>query len=189
MNKLPTSFLFMLLGASMAAGCESSTAPQPEFGAAAVAGHDPVTVFFSGGGTFAPAGGSITCPVIGPGPAIYAGTGVMSRLGRTEVLATWTTCGINPLGQIAMTGVIAFTAANGDVIEGTFTQTFTGSAGAVSYFDVDPITFTGGTGRFAGVTGAAQGNGSFDQATQQGEMEFYGTMTPPGVSKHLNPSR
>lgn len=188
MSKLPTSFLFMLLGASMAAGCESSTAPQPELWAAAVAGHDPVTVFFSGGGTFGPAGGSITCPVLGPGPAIWAGTAAMSRLGRTEVLATWTTCGISPLGQLAMTGVITFTAANGDVIEGTFMQTFTGSAGSVNYFEV-VISFTGGTGRFAGVIGAAQGDGSFDQATQQGQMEFYGTMTPPGVSKHLSPSR
>ena len=135
-------------------------------------------------GTFQPDGGAIVCPFVGTVPAVFIGTGVMSHLGKTTFVVTWQTCTLNAQGQITATGVLNFAGANGDAVEGTFTQTFTLFSPVISRFDLAPIVITGGTGRFAGATGSARGNGSIDEAALQGVFEISGTLTPPGIALH-----
>ena len=83
------------------------------------------------------------------------------------MVATWQTCTLNAQGQLVQIGGFTITAATGDAIEGTFTQIFTRFPDN-TVFILDPMTITGGTGRFAGVTGSMEGSGTFDPAIAGG---------------------
>lgn len=190
----PLSLLF--LGFAVAAACETTTAPDvapaPWLGVGArvaegLAKHGATSVPFSARGTFDPAGSPIICTGVGPVPSTYIGTGVMSHLGKSTFVVTWQTCGLNAQGRLVASGVFAVTAANGDALEGTLTQTFTPVTPTFRTFVFHPLTITGGTGRFAGVTGYAHGSGLVDEVAQRREFEFTGEMTPPGMSKHSSP--
>ena len=98
------------------------------------------------------------------------GEGAASHLGRYTVVADFTF----DLATAAGSGRITFTAANGD----SFTATETGQA-----VDTDGIaqiteaaTITGGTGRFAGATGALTIVRRLDQATGRSSGSFDGTI-------------
>ena len=180
MSPLRRPVLPLLCSLAVLASCEPVTAPESDATLTrfAVGTLVPLT----GHGPYAAAGGSIDCPGLGTVPAIWAGSGQMSHFGKTEVVATWQTCTLNAQGQLVQTGIFSVAGANGDAIEGTFTQIFTRFPDN-TFFILDPMTITGGTGRFAGVTGSMEGSGTFDPAIAGGELELRGTMTPPGVSK------
>lgn len=85
-------------------------------------------------------------------PAIVitaTGTGVANHLGR------FTSIGVNSgtLGQPTSSGTWDFVAANGDMLTSTVESTAE-PLGPASVFVTTAGTITGGTGRFAGATGA-----------------------------------
>ena len=100
-------------------------------------------------------------------------------------MSTWQSCEFVG-GDLIATGTLTTTAANGDEITATFVMTFPAPVpGAPNEFVVD-LTIVGGTGRFAGVTGFATGQGT-TIPPGRGAWELSGWMTPPGVSKQADP--
>lgn len=83
------------------------------------------------------------------------GTGELKLSGFATYLGRFTGKGIvehfeNTGGQVTASGTVTFQAANGDRLFGTFSVSLNTADGHGS----ESVTFTGGTGRFAGATGA-----------------------------------
>lgn len=117
----------------------------------AVAGRD--TTPFKG-----QASGQATQITANVSTATLSGTGEASHLGRYTVTGTLSV----DYSTLQATGTTTFTAANGD----TLNADITGTAAKVSDSPTDhaykvsgTLTITGGTGRFAGQTGAATFSG------------------------------
>jgi hypothetical protein len=110
------------------------------------------------------AAGAVT-DVVPPNELVIEATGTATHLGqftREEHLF------LNSDGSF--TGTIVFTAANGDELWADFGGAFTSATAAEGAY-----TFTGGTGRFRGATGAA----AFAASTPDGvhvEVTFEGTV-------------
>jgi hypothetical protein len=107
------------------------------------------------------------------------GACTVSHLGRTNVTAIQQL--LFELDQNGVPVVTALrncstlTAANGDAL----THTTTGVVAPAGPADVSftgPLTFTGGTGRFAGASGSATFNGTASLATNTGAFSFEGTV-------------
>jgi len=90
-------------------------------------------------------------------------------------------------------GTFIKTAANGDLIFGTYSgsSTVIQPPAPIGIFSVTgTLSFTGGTGRFAGATGTATMNGSlrgdFSQPGVPTEVALVmiGSISSPGSSKH-----
>lgn len=178
-----------LLALAAVTACETATSPptDPSLGTAAAAKrvNAQKLVPFTDRQSIQAAGGSIDCGPIGVAPAILVGSGVSSHLGRITSVSTWESCELFA-GDLVVTGTMTTTAANGDEITATFDMTFPALVpGEPNDFVID-LTIVGGTGRFAGVTGFAAGQGT-TAPPGRGEWELRGWMTPPGVSKHATP--
>lgn len=70
---------------------------------------------------------------------------------------------------------VTFTAANGDVLRGTGSGTNVPVGGGLVNFAAD-VTFDGGTGRFASVTGQARMTGTANLATNSSVLEIAGSI-------------
>jgi hypothetical protein len=99
-------------------------------------------------------------------PNRHVGGGVTSHLGLTHSVDTFDTCTLKvPYGTGAtMTGHIVQTAANGDQLMYSYTMTQYPNG----FFELDGITFTGGTGRFTNAIGSATGSGWINRTTMSG---------------------
>ena len=110
-----------------------------------------------------------------PPPVIHqidTGTCQFTHLGRTQFYGEQD---IN-LAAGVQSGWRTLTAANGDQLYFTHTGTsMPAGPGLVSF--VAQMTIVGGTGRFAGATGAAQGTGTANLATRTTTVTIDGTVT------------
>ena len=136
---------------------------------------------------FLPPGAQGQCVAFQPVPSAFiaiSGECRISHLGRTNVSAIQqlvflldgsgrpVIIGGQPL-VIALNNCSTLTAANGDEL----THTTTGIVAPIGPVDVaftGPMTFVGGTGRFAGASGAATFNGTASLATNTGAFSFEG---------------
>lgn len=189
----------LLLAIASLAACADATAPVPSLAPgqdarapslASQMNESHRTVPFHHRETFQPVGGWLTpsgpfidCGVYGILPAAFVGTGVMSHLGRVTTHATFDACTGTAAEGLVVTGSGTFHAANGDAVHVTFTMTWLVFGLDYAHFVLDPMVITGGTGRFAGVTGSGRGEGEDRLLSQWGAWGSSGTMTPPGVSK------
>jgi hypothetical protein len=96
----------------------------------------------------------------------------MERLGRIDRST------LTPVGTTSFT----LKAANGDTVYGTFTGngTPTSTPGVISV--VETYIITGGTGRFAGATGAFVGQKVVNQITKTLTVSFTGSISSPGAA-------
>jgi hypothetical protein len=80
-------------------------------------------------------------------------------------------------------GEFTFTAANGDQLSGTYEGQFIPLEPPLAGID-GRFTFTGGTGRFVGVSGGGVASGTQNLATGDATVELEGTISSVGASKH-----
>lgn len=157
----------------VAALCLALAAPVAAAGPARTfAGHDRVTDSFSP---------PTTCPDGATWRYSGSGTGQFRHLGRTSVSLTHCTfvdfaSGTGTFGP----GTVVLTAGNGDELRLVYTGTFSlvmGPGGLTSVFDMTWVV-AGGTGRFAGATGAGTTQGSsllstgITAASYEGEIAY-----------------
>lgn len=81
-------------------------------------------------------------------------------------------------------GYYEFTAANGDTLYAEFTGQASLTATPGVLFIVETATITGGTGRFAGATGAFVVERLYDRIAGTTIGSFEGTISSPGARKH-----
>jgi hypothetical protein len=116
------------------------------------------------------------CPVL----TVYIeGSGRSSHLGRTHVRQHH--C-INPWGPnpLAFTdGEFEATAANGDMVSGTYSGTSIPTSDPTVLEWVGTWQFTAGTGRFHGVSGSGTGSGVNNLATGTGISQLRGSISAP----------
>jgi hypothetical protein len=113
----------------------------------------------------------------GPGRFLVEGVGTGTQLGHFTVDLSF--CGGGPS---LSGGRGTFVAANGDLLYITFTGV-SDEAFPVLHF-TSFITFSGGTGRFAGATGTAEVPGTFDVIAGTGSADWIGMISSVGASKH-----
>jgi hypothetical protein len=122
-----------------------------------------------------------TIETIGAPPCVLqgniSGTGVALRLGKVTLAST--DC-INPLNPeltlfLFASDNVALRLANGDQISARYFGTFTveGSVGVIT----GTFEIFGGTGRYAGATGAGSVQGVEDMTTGKGHIELIGTIS------------
>jgi hypothetical protein len=112
----------------------------------------------------------------GSGSVIYtadSGSGTATHLGLFTMAASEV---VDFASMTVRNGTFTLTAANGDTVSGTYSGTIL--PGLVGYHVSGPIT--GGTGRFAGATGAIIFDGIVDPATLTGSDVISGTITSVG---------
>jgi len=121
--------------------------------------------------------------IVGVGPGLgcdarlfLAGAGTGTHLGNFTITLGF--CG-RADGTLD-NGTGTFVAANGDLLYITFHGVSDGGHPVLHFTSY--VTFTGGTGRFAGATGTATVNGIFDAATGAGPADWDGFITFPGQS-------
>jgi len=107
------------------------------------------------------------------------GTGNATHLGRLTWVATLVAN--NATGQAV--GSYQFTAANGDMLFTDFTGLGVPTETPGVLYIVDDVTITGGTGRFAGATGAFTFIHLYDIAAGITIGSFDGTISSPGAGR------
>jgi hypothetical protein len=179
--------LLSLLPLAWLAGCDYATAPlmplDETVAAAAVvsAGHAEL-IPYSAHENFgkAPDAVKLVCAPADYGigaPNRFVGEGVATHLGKTKTVITFDACTVNLTGGRAWISVghAVQTAANGDElwVDFTMTQYLNGD------FTIDEMTTTGGTGRFANVTGSLTGSGwlNRDLDTLPGYYDLVGVIS------------
>ena len=119
-----------------------------------------------------------------------AGGGKATHVGRYTIINSH--C-VNPETGVLTDGTFVKTAANGDQISGTYTgnSEIIQPPEPIGIFEVTGnLSFTSGTGRFAGVTGTAEMNGSLRSDFSQEDfptqvtLVMIGSISSPGSSKH-----
>ena len=100
-----------------------------------------------------------------------SGTGTATHLGQFTVAFPHT---VN-FGTRTGVGTYTFTAANGDSVTAAFTGQATPAGSLLNL--LENATITGGTGRFAGATGAFTVQRTFNSATGATEGQFDGTIS------------
>ena len=129
-----------------------------------------------------PTGGMLPCYLPGTDivatmfPARFTSEGQFSHLGRTVSLIDLTSCTASMDGIVSGPGTAIHTAANGDELHADWYGAFAQDGSSVL-----TIEFTGGTGRFMGVTGEAAGGGLSDPATFAGMWWFEGMISRLGA--------
>jgi hypothetical protein len=105
------------------------------------------------------------------------GTGYATQLGNYS--AHYRKCLLPATGAVTG-GTFTLTAANGDMLFGTYSgQAFpTGNPNVLTY--EDPGVTTGGTGRFAGASGSVTQSGVANLATGEYEGTLTGGVSSPG---------
>ena len=99
----------------------------------------------------------------------------LRHLGRTTAISTET--GTVTASGVAVTGATIYTAANGDQLFVSYsgTATFPNQSGIVTFSGTE--TVTGGTGRFAGASGALTRTATLSVLVLSGEYELDGTLS------------
>lgn len=118
---------------------------------------------------FAPEPG---CDAAGEGRLFLHGEGTGTHVGRSTIELSF--CG---RGATLDSGRGTFVAANGDLLYITF-YGVSDQGFPVLYF-TSYVTFAGGTGRFAGATGTATVDGSFNLLTGSGPADWIGMISFP----------
>jgi hypothetical protein len=176
--------LLAACGSETTAPAGESTGPAD---AAAAIKLVPMKGEFEGTGTFSAPPAS--CPGV---YSTFEGGGQESHTGRYTLQIE--TCTVPAGGAVSsFSGTFTKTTANGDLIFGTHAGTATlttppGPSSPVGVFAIDgTITFTGGTGRFAGATGQQHMEGTqwtdFSQTGFPSRMElaFDGSISSTGA--------
>lgn len=139
--------------------------------------------------TFLPdlAGGLVDCGGGFVFPHLYRAKGDISHLGHTNVLITLDECWLEaePVPHLVGVGTGEYTAANGDQLYGEYVMPtyLDPEGGPVATYDLDPIEYVGGTGRFDGVTGHAVGGGTMSIVTGAGSYWIQGMLASVGSLK------
>jgi hypothetical protein len=104
-----------------------------------------------------------------------------TQLGKARGLAS----SILDLTTFTYIGEATWAAANGDAISITFAGQFVPTDVPGLFDNVETFEIVGGTGRFAGATGAGVVGGQFDAITQSAPSPapFVGTISSPGSLK------
>jgi hypothetical protein len=103
-------------------------------------------------------------------------TGIVSHLGRVEGTIVQN---VN-LQNLNFFGVFTLYGANGDSITGEVTGNLVFTEDPTILDVIEAINITGGTGRFAGATGSAIGDGQANRATGVALESFRGVISSPG---------
>jgi hypothetical protein len=82
----------------------------------------------------------------------------------------------------AFSGTFTITAANGDMIDGTYAGQVVGVVGDLAFYEQDAV-ITGGTGRFAGAGGEFHLSGIANLASLESSQLISGTVSSPGSLK------
>ncbi len=177
-------FALLLLAFAMA-GCAGDSMVGSD-DSTDVAGKAPKLVPIEGAMTFTGIPGPpIDCGYGQLFLAEYSGEADFDHLGHSGVAIAADQCGVNLTnGTLEVWGTTTLTAANGDVVNAPWFMVVTRdpSGGPVGTYTVD-IDFAGGTGRFDGAGGWMDGQGTFDQSTQQGGASFVGMISSVGSLK------
>jgi hypothetical protein len=80
-------------------------------------------------------------------------------------------------------GTFTITAANGDTISGNYAGVVVSVVGSLGFYEQDNV-ITGGTGRFAGASGAFHLSGIANLVTLEASQQISGTVSSPGAAKH-----
>jgi hypothetical protein len=166
----------MLAMCIFAAACGRGTADSPTSPTSAAGGFDQTQ---ARGGEQLPFRGSLEgleTDVVAP-PSLLAdgtATGTGTHLGRYTAVFTATVT----LATDASTGTISFTAANGDRLDAVFVGHGTPTSEPNLHSLVEVATINGGTGRFAGATGAFTIRRLIDLGTGASSGSFEGTINP-----------
>ena len=126
---------------------------------------------FKGDGYFVAMFDPATGDLVFPPPAGFDLLNV-SHLGESEVV--WE-LRVVPFTLEFISGTFTITAANGDTLEGDYSDFVLHGTGE---YDLDWV-FTGGEGRFEGATGTGHTDGLANLLTGYAEFEFSGKVTVP----------
>lgn len=174
------SILSLVMVGLVTTSCTSTTAVAPPTGpelshAAKAAGSAGQPVPISGGC-------DLSFTVLSASPPIIeqqdVGRCQISHLGRTSFV------GVQHINVVTGTqsGQRTLTAANGDVLHAVHTGTSSpAGAGLVSFQAT--LTFTGGTGRFAGATGEAKAEGVANPVERTATMQLEGVIVYQASSR------
>lgn len=190
------SLVAYLLFALVVAGCDTGTLVDPGNQAAEVAGKAATMVPVKGSATFA-ADMTVVPPVLdcGSGQVFFrrfTGEGVFSHLGLMTIVIESSECWLDfGDGTLNVKGSWAQRAANGDMLYGTWGGKMyeadpAGGPNPWVFYAHDsdhPLEYTGGTGRFLGVTGFAEGGGTFDATSLSGSYRLEGVISSVGSLK------
>lgn len=134
---------------------------------------DVVSFSYTYSGSFAD--GAVTGCVAPNAGTLVQGTGLATLLGQVTVAEQY--C-IDMTG--GHTGSFLLTSLAGDQVFGTLTNGLSFEGAEPGLFTLtDTFTITGGTGRFAGVTGGGSGAGTGDGSTGSINLTRTGTLSTP----------
>ncbi len=177
----PQLMFALLLGVGVAA-CDGTTATDPQLSKSASPAKAPATVddvmvpyFERLSSAPAPDALPVVCEPAFAGvilPNSLVAAGVATHLGKVTGTITGTSCAVDVSGIVSIGGLAQRIAANGDVLDATWTGTIAGGALTLS------VTFTGGSGRFQNASGWATGEGTVDPSGVS-EWTLTGRITPP----------
>jgi hypothetical protein len=119
---------------------------------------------------------SVNPPIVS---GVTNGTGTATQLGRF----TFQQLHDVNVATGTLTGSYHFTAANGDGLFATFTGQSSATPTPGVRAVVETATVTGGTGRFAGATGAFTVKRLINMSTHTAAGSFSGTISLPGAAK------
>jgi hypothetical protein len=123
--------------------------------------------------------GTFTLTADGCGPGVFAV--VIDDTGRATHLGAYAyhsnECFNGATG--AFDGTFTMTAANGDTISGTYAGVVVSVVGDLGFYEQDNA-ITGGTGRFAGASGAFHLSGIANLATLESSQRIAGSVSSPG---------
>ncbi|MFL6718997.1 MAG: hypothetical protein ACJ8G3_21825 [Burkholderiaceae bacterium] len=115
------------------------------------------------------------CPLAG----MTVGTGTVSHLGKSALVSTACITFTNGIYSI-VSSTITLTAANGDMLFGTYTGRFHPTNVPYIYEMNDgTLTITGGSGRFKNATGSATLQSSENLTTGEGTISAIGSISYP----------
>ena len=168
-----------LVAAGLLGGCDQASPVSPSAASTPLAAENaalPWKESYQASGTIAPDAG---CPA----PQLLTtleGGGTATHVGKYTIVNSH--C-VDPATGVLTDGSFTKTAANGDQLFGTYvgTSTVIQAPAPVGIFGVTgTITYTGGTGRFAGITGTASMEGTLQADFSQQPITATSTLIMVG---------